>query len=520
MIKVLTGIQMKNIDKKAMEDLRIPGLILMENAGRAVFEQVDELLEEFEKEDKNVLVICGKGNNAGDGFVAARHLIQNGIQTYVLSLYRETDFSGEVLVNHNILKNFTDIIYFYEIDIEKLQDIIASADVIVDAIFGTGLNSDIKGDINTVIETINEYSEGFIVSVDIPSGVNSDNGKILGNAVIADYTVTFFAPKLGTVIYPGVELAGNISISDISIPEFLLREPEYNINLITENYVSASLPVRPENSHKGTFGSVFNIAGSFGLTGAAYLCSCASLKTGAGYSALATPESLVSIYAGMTSEIVYVPLRETSNKAISIDAVSEALDKSQKFNVFLIGPGIGTAPATVDFVFEITQNLVDRGLTVIFDADALNCLAKRDSFVLPFNSIITPHPKELSRLLKISVEEILHDRIGAARSAAQRFNTVVVLKGARTIIAEPNGNIYINPTGNSALAKAGTGDILSGMIAGFAAQGADIKKAAILGTFLHGITGDIAINNLTEYSVMAEDLLDYIPDAIKYIANY
>jgi NAD(P)H-hydrate epimerase len=219
----------------------------------------------------------------------------------------------------------------------------------------------------------------------------------------------------------------------------------------------------------------------------------------------------------MAPEIVSVPLKETANGSISKEAVSFALDKSIECNSFLIGPGIGTDSSTIDFVLEFTQELTDRGLSVVFDADGLNCLSLCDDFILPVNSIITPHPMELSRLMKIPVKKILDDKIKVARTAAESFNTIVVLKGARTIIAEPNGKIYINTTGNSGLAKAGSGDILSGMIAGFIVQVLSLIDAAILGVYLHGLAGDMAAKELTEYSVNASKLLDFIPKAIKFI---
>jgi len=518
MIKVLTGEQMRNIDKKAIEDLKIPGLVLMENAGRAVCEQVIEIIDEIKICNPGVLVICGKGNNGGDGFVAARHLVQNGVQTVIVSLYEESDLSGDALTNHNILKSFAEISYFEEIGLELLRNMIVESDIIVDSIFGTGLTSEVKGHIKDVIDSINEYSEGYIVSVDIPSGINATTGEVMGCAVVTDYTVTFFAPKLGLVLYPGADHAGEIVVSDISIPDFLEDEDEHNINLITSHYTSISLPYRPEDSNKGTFGSVFNVAGSGCLIGAAYMSAYSSLLVGAGYSILAAPESLIPVFASMAPEIVYVPLKETQCKAISKESVSLALDKSQKCNIFLIGPGIGTDPSTIDFVADFTQELTDRGLSAIFDADALNCFTKMNNFTLPVNSIITPHPMELSRLIGISVEDIQKDRIKAAKQAAVKFNTIVVLKGARTIIAEPDGSVYINPTGNSGLAKAGTGDILAGMIAGFAAQGCDLTDAAILGVYLHGLASDLAREDLTEYSLIATKLNEYISKAIKEIA--
>lgn len=514
MIKVLTGSQMRDIDKKAIEELKIPGIVLMENAGRSVYEQVIEILD---NNNDSVLIICGKGNNGGDGFAAARHLVEDGILTVVISLFLVEELSGDALVNHNILKNFTEILYFDEMEPQLFHDFISQSSVIVDAILGTGINSKVNGKAKDAIEAINEFSEGLIVSIDIPSGIDANTGKILGNGVIADYTATFVAPKIGSVIYPGAEFAGEVIINTIGIPENLLED--YNINLITQDDAAVRLPIRSDDSHKGTFGSVFNIAGSFGMTGAAYMSAYSSLAVGAGYSMLAAPSSIIPIISPMAPELVYVPLKETNNQTVAQEAVAEALDKSSRCNSFLIGPGLGTDPSTVNFVLELTQELTNRGLCTVFDADGLNCLSKCNDFILPVNSTITPHPMELSRLIKIPVDQIMDDKIKAARDAAASLNTIVVLKGARTIIAEPNGKIYINTTGNNGLAKAGSGDILAGMIAGFIAQGISFVDAAILGVYLHGLAADIAIKELTEYSLLASKLINYIPNAIKYITE-
>ena len=395
MIKILTGSQMRDVDKKAIQELQIPGIILMENAGRAVYEQVIEILE---NDNDNVLIICGKGNNGGDGFVAARHLIEDEVLTTVISLFPEEELSGDALVNHNILKNFTEILYFDEIEIGLFHDFISHSTVIVDAILGTGIHSDVKGKVKDVIEAINEFSEAIIVSVDIPSGIDSDTGKILGNGVIADFTTTFAAPKIGSVLYPGADFSGEVIINTIGIPEHLLEN--YNINLITQEDASVRLPIRSDDSHKGTFGGVFNVAGSFEMTGAAYMSSYSSFAVGAGYSMLAAPSSIIPIISSMAPEIVYVPLKESTEHIISRDSVDYALEKSAKCNSFLIGPGLGTNPSTIDFVFEFTQKLADRGLCSVVDADGLNCLSLCDEFILPLNSVITPHPLELSRKLK------------------------------------------------------------------------------------------------------------------------
>ncbi len=516
MIKVLSGQQMRKIDQKATKELEIPGILLMENAGRAVYQKIEEIAG---VEDKSVLVICGKGNNGGDGFVAARHLMENSIQTTVISLFRPDSMSKDALINHNILQNFAEIVYLEDIDINRLKGLIAVSDVIVDAVFGTGLNSEVRGMAEEVINSINEYAEGEVVAVDIPSGICADTGKILGCAVIADYTVTFHCPKLGLLLYPGTERCGEIMVETIGIPEFLNDEKEINTYLITNHYAHILLPLRPENAHKGIFGKVFNISGSYSMTGAAYMCAMSSLLVGAGYSILAATKPVINSVASKASEIIYVPLEETSHGTISENALPDALDKSFNSDVIAIGPGLSTDESTVKFVAGFIQQVTNRADTVLIDGDALNSIALQENRVLPLNSVITPHPKELSRLMDVSLEDILEDRLGSARNAALKLNTIVVLKGANTIIAEPDGNAFINVTGNSGLATAGSGDVLSGIIAGFIARGVEPKDAAILGVYLHGLAANIAVESLNDHSLTAVALMDYIPDAINKLTR-
>ncbi len=514
MIKVLTGSQMKNIDQKAIAELGIPGIILMENAGRAVCDKIINVIKENNFFTNEVLIICGKGNNGGDGFVIARHLIEKNIPVSVISLYSKENLSGDALINYNILKHFTDIIYFDEIGLDALRQYISEAAIVVDAILGTGLNSEVKGDLKDIINSINEFAHNYVVAVDIPSGVDSATGQVLGCAVQADCTVTFFAPKVGTVLYPGADHTGELIIEKISIPEYLITGKKFNINLLTSGSVITLLPQRHTNTHKGSYGSVFSIAGSLNYPGAAYLCTTAALKAGAGYSTLCSVDSVINAVSAMTPEIIYERMAKTEDGSICADSLNKALDKSSKHNVFLIGPGLTTNQSTGEFIKGFINKLVDRGACAIIDADGLNILSCNNDTFLPLNSVITPHPMELARLLKISVQEVLADRIKSAINAALRFNTIVVLKGAKTIISQPNGTVFINPFANSALATAGTGDILAGIIAGFAAQGLSPLDATIGGVYIHGLAGTIAASEVGEHSVTAVAVLDYVSAAI------
>ncbi len=518
MQKIVTGQQMRAIDKCTIEDLSIPSIVLMENAGRAVFETIRTIIEENDINNPSVLIICGKGNNGGDGFVAARHLLENDIQTTVLSLYRPDSLKNDALTNHNALDHFTNILYYDSLSEESIIELIENSDIVTDAILGTGIKNRVKGIEQKLISLINEFSDNFIISVDIASGINADNGDILGDAVIADYTTTFFAPKIGNVIHPGADYCGDLFLADIGIPEYLINDSrffdkEYNINLLTQSFIGHLIPLRPPNSNKGSFGKVLNISGSFGMAGAAYLSAFSALKVGAGYSTVATPQNLVNTMTTLAPELVMLPLDDEN--FITPKSLDKIMQKAINSQITLIGPGLGTNDETIEFVSEFIIQAQNHNLKCIFDADALNCISQLKNISLPSNSVLTPHPLELSRLLGIDVKEIEKNRIQAVQTASKRFNCIVILKGSRSLISHPDGRIFINPTGNSALATAGTGDVLAGMITGFTAQGANLLGATLAGVYLHGLTGDLCSEEFTEYSTTATDVLNAIPTAIK-----
>lgn len=283
---------------------------------------------------------------------------------------------------------------------------------------------------------------------------------------------------------------------------------------ITKEFAANLLPKRPQDSHKGTFGKVLNISGSLNYQGAAYLSSIAALKTGAGYVTLASIQKVIDNIAAKTPDITFLPLRDSYNQCIASDAFSELKDFIKSYTVLSVGSGLSDRPAAVAFVDETLKYLNETAMPVIIDADGLNAISNLSLTKLPPDSVITPHPKELSRLIDVPVEEIQNDRVQYAKFAAQKFGTTVVLKGHNTVIASGD-EVFINKTGNSALAKAGSGDVLTGMISGFAAQGLSLKNAAILGVFLHGLSGELASKKLTEYGVLASDVLNGIPAAIK-----
>jgi len=495
------------------------GQVLMEIAGRAT---AQEVLSLWRENPGLVTVVCGRGNNGGDGMVVARYLYLWDIAVKVITVSRDAEAeaeaepdvkmsSAEAQTNANILRNLgVEILSAGDNFDQELEE----ASLIVDAVFGTGLDRDVDGPFRRVIDGINRSGK-HVVAIDIPSGVNSDTGKIMASAVRADKTVTFGYLKPGLLCHPGASLAGDLSLVDIGLPNLDGGQPL--ICLSTADHARALLPPRPSDSNKGTFGTVLAIAGSLGMSGAGLLATTSSLKTGAGLVLLATPKSLLSSLP--PGEVIYIPIDETGDSSIGLKALPAITSKLETCSAVILGPGISMNEETVQFVHKFLQEtLADSGKPCIIDADALNAIAKKpDGF--PKDSgdkiVLTPHPKELSRLMEVSVQEIQADRISWALKAAEQFNCTIVLKGSRTVIASTDGEVFINPTGNPGMATAGAGDVLSGIIGALLAQGLVPIDAATLGVYIHGMAGDVAAGELGETGVVAGDIKDAIPYAIQ-----
>lgn len=507
-MKVAAAAQMRELDRRAEEKFGVPSIVLMENAGRHVALEVQSLLGSAL--GKKVSIVCGKGNNGGDGFVAARHLLDAGVDSSVYLLSDPDDVKGDAAVNLRILLESGASVTSVESSSELLASLRAS-DVVVDAIFGTGLSGEVRGLPKEAINAINDARRP-VVAVDVPSGLDSDTGRVLGDCVRADCTVTFALPKIGLVSYPGVWFVGRLVVADIGIPHHLYES--IAVELTGEDWIAAHLPPRPPDAHKGTFGTGLVIAGSSGMTGAAALAAEAVLRVGAGLSILAIPSSLQDLMAMKLTEVMTRGLPETETRSLASAAVQPARELCEKASAVVLGCGIGTYPETRSFVREFVTSAK---LPLLVDADGLNCLAE-DSSVLEgahADLVITPHPGEMGRLLGTSASDVESDRIDAARQAASRFNCVAVLKGARTVIADPSGYVFLNPTGNAGMATGGTGDVLAGAIGGLLAQGLGIVEAAVCGTFVHGLAGDIATEEIGEAGLIAGDVLGALPLALK-----
>jgi hydroxyethylthiazole kinase-like uncharacterized protein yjeF len=492
------------------------GQVLMEIAGR---DAAQIILDFWSRSGGDVTVFCGRGNNGGDGMVVARYLHLWGVPVSVIVIppkaeSNESDFAmstSEANINRALVESLG-----IPLSIANKIPTYSTTTIIVDALLGTGIDRTVSGDYKSAIDSINTFS-ARVIAIDLPSGLNSDSGEVMGTAVRADATVTFGYLKSGLLCEPGADQAGDISIVDIGLPD--IEEDETpNVQLSMAAYVQTKLPVRPVNSHKGTFGTTLTVAGSLGMMGSTLLASESSLRVGAGLALLAVPKSLLTQLP--PKEVIYKPLAETKEQSISIEALKFLEEEIDKASSVILGPGISTQKETVEFVQTfIKDTLLTSKKPCIIDADALNAVSKKPEVLngKGCEIVLTPHPKELSRLLGIDTKDLQKNRIKSAMDAAQKFNCVVVLKGSRTVIADPEGNVFINPTGNAGMATAGAGDVLSGIIGGLLAQGLNAIDAAVVGVYVHGTAGDIAAEDIGATGIIAGDISHAIPFALTHI---
>ena len=516
-MRILNAAQMREADRYTIEDIGIPSLVLMENAGRQVVAAIEAAYEA--RLDGRVAVLCGRGNNGGDGFVVARTLLQRGIDTAVFVIGSVADIRGDARTNLDILGRLG--VTVVEIGDEQTWELhfseISQCTLIVDAIFGTGLKSALGGMMETVVADVN--ASGIpIVSIDLPSGLSADTSHLIGDCIDASMTVTLAAPKLPLVLPPGEAHAGDVVIADIGIPVDVLDSLEGpHIELLTPEQIKDLVEPRTADSHKGDFGRVTIIAGSRGKTGAAYLAAMGALRSGAGLVTVATPASSLAILASMGSEFMTEALAESREGSVTPAAIEKTLELQQ--DVIACGPGLGRDRAVAEFV----RTLVDRSTSpLVLDADAITVLADDPTVLVGREErdvIITPHPGEMARLIGASVEEVQSNRIEVAGEFATTHRLYVVLKGHRTIIATPEGHIFINPTGNAGMATGGTGDVLTGMIAAWLGQLLDAEAACRLAVFLHGAAGDLAEAREGQVAMTATDLVAHLGDALNHLTG-
>ncbi len=530
-MKVVTAEEMRRIDKKTIEEYGVPGIVLMERAGCAVASRIKEVLGH-----KKVIVMSGSGNNGGDGFVVARYLHKEGWDVKVFITSKPEDLKGDALLHYKTAVKFGVPFFPVKELLTHHTSLIAKHSICVDALLGTGLSKHVTGTLSDVISIMNK-SNMPIISVDIPSGISSDNGQIMGVAVKADYTVTFGLPKRGLLLYPGAQYTGKLFIEDIGFPAELLTSDKLNVEILTHHRVSKLLPERQKYSHKGDYGHVLIIAGSKGKTGAAFMSAKACLRSGTGLVTIGVPESLADIFQSRVTEEMTLVLPDRRDGTLSEKASGVVLDfLNKKADVIAIGPGIGVSADTS----KLIRTLILHSMTpMVIDADGINSLQGEQEILSKSNVpiILTPHPGEMARLLQRStppsisppregraskgvksarselLTKIEQDRINTAISFSKKTKTTLILKGVPTIIAEPDGRVYINSTGNPGMATAGTGDVLTGMISGFLSQGLKPLDASIIGVYMHGLAGDFAASEKGVYSLIAMDIIDRLPAA-------
>lgn len=508
---VLTPEEMRKMDRETIAD-GYPELLLMEMAGRGIAELVKE--KSFVK-SKKVTIFCGKGNNGGDGFTAARFFDMWDYDLEIIYTGNNADDLSEVsLTNYNICR-LRDIPIKRVKDLNKseIRSIINNSEILIDAMLGTGLKGELRGDYTWLIDMVNQYRNNKLVfSVDIPSGIDGRSGKLHGRAIKADITVTMAFYKTGLSIYPGREYCGEVEIIDLGMVSSSLEKVGYSHYLLDKKDAAEIMPLRDRKGHKGSFGKVSIVGGSKGMAGAPALTGKAALRTGAGLVKIALPELVETSVADYRDELIIESLAAL-DKTISQKAADQIIDLAEEMDVIAVGPGMGRS---IDVEKIIEKMVLEIEKPLVVDADGINAI--KDLAMLKKREdplILTPHPGEMSELIDRPIEEIQKNRVEISRDFSSEYGVCLILKGASTIIALPNGDIYINQTGGDGLATAGSGDVLTGIIAGLLAQGVPPQKAAVLGPYLHGSSGDKAEEKLSSYSMIAGDIIDFIPLAVK-----
>ena len=511
-MRILTAAQMREADRRTIEEIGIPSIVLMENAGRQVVGAMEAAFDDLDQ--RRVAVLCGRGNNGGDGFVVARTLHQHGIDVGVFLLGQVADVEGDAKTNLNVLGRLG--VTVVEIPDSEAWELhgpeITTHDLLVDAVFGTGLTKPLGGMLQTAVGDINS-AELPVVAVDVPTGLAADTHELIGEAIQADVTVTLGAPKLPLVLPPGDSRVGDLVVADIGIPREVIDGVEGpRLALLTRAELRSVIPPRPSDAHKGDFGRVLVVAGSTGKTGAAHLAGLGALRSGAGLVTIATPRSCVPTVAAAAPEYMTLPLPESEDGHVGRDALSQLLELP--CDVIAVGPGLGTGAGATALV----HGLLDQAtVPLVLDADALNAvvaepgrLRGREGSAL----IITPHPGEMARLARTTTEQVQANRVETARGFATSQKLYVVLKGARTLIATPDGSVFVNLTGNPGMATGGTGDVLTGGTAAWVAQLLDAAAASKVAVHLHGLAGDLAAKSHGQVAMTATDLVAELGRAV------
>ena len=503
-MKILTVEQMK-AEERLSDEMGVTYQRLMENAGCAAASFIRKTLSTVA--GRNFMIFCGSGNNGGDGFVVARKLFEEGANVIVV-LCGGIPRSDEAKYMYNCLIQAEITMLDFDMDRKKVDELLDGADIIIDAVFGTGFSGEFRSPYDEVAEMMNS-ALSVRISLDIPSGVNAETGIAAKGSVKANFTVAFEAAKPGHLLLPGKEYCGKTEVVDIGIPHEVKAQIEQNCFMTGEDMVFSSIRKRPRFSNKGTYGKLLCITGSSNFPGAAALSALGAMRSGAGITTVATTEKVVSIIASRIPEATFLPLPENPDGTISAEAKEKLLPYIEKYDAVLIGCGLGRGKDIAELVGFVLENASG---TVVIDADGLNCISEDPSVLKKAKEIpiITPHIGEMARFCGISILETVENRISIASDAAKKYDAIVVLKDSSTVIAEPNGDVYFNSTGNPGLSKGGSGDCLAGMIASFAAQGYIETACAVCGVYLHGLAADRAAEELSEYGMLPSDIPNYL----------
>lgn len=506
-MKIALVEEMRNLDQCATEEYGISANLLMENAGQAMYSVIAS--ECGSVEGKSFAVFCGTGNNGGDGLVIARKLLSNGGKVKIFFPNGETQLKGAAQKNYEIATRLP--IEMSRISAgNDLNIALRDCDVAVDALFGTGLARQVEGIYQETIQAINRCGKP-VFSVDIPSGINGNTGEVMGTAVKANYTVAFGLPKTGNMLFPGYEYCGKLYISHISFPPQLYDNASLKIQVNTP----VRLPARKRDAHKGDFGEVLFIAGARSYLGAPYFSALSFLKAGGGYSRLAAPASICPFLASGGREVVFLPQEETDEGSIALNNKESLLQIARKMDMVVIGPGLSLDEETQKLVRELAGEIES---PLLIDGDGITAISHNPEIIKKrkADTILTPHPGEMARLTGLPASEIKGKSIEVLQKASAELNAIIDLKGAHSLIGYPDGSVFINLSGNSGMATAGSGDVLAGAIAAAFGLGLSSREATRTGVFLHGLAGDLAADDRGEDGITAQDIMNYLPLAMKH----
>ena len=516
-MRAVTAEEMAEMDRTAIEVVGIPGIVLMENAGRGATEVMYRYFPELG--GKRVAVLAGGGNNGGDGFVISRHLWQQRVEVSVYCLKKRESYQGDAKINLEIIEKLGVPIEEYTDSgsLTALKEALMEADLLVDAILGTGLKAPVRGFYQEVIDMVNQLGRP-VLAVDLPSGLSATSGLPLGTCIQATVTATFGLPKVGQLVTPGCTFVGHLEVVDIGLPRSVTETPDPPRIWLEAGDLAGVIHPRTTASHKGSFGHVLVVGGSVGKTGAGVMAGLGAARAGAGLVTLAVPTSLHGIMEAKLTEVMTEPLAETADQTVASAALPRLQTLLEDKQALALGPGISVHEETVQVVLKLVES---SPCPIVLDADGINGLVDNLDVLARARAavILTPHPGEMGRLLKRSADAVQNERLALAQSFSQEYGVTLVLKGARTLISSPEGRLAINSTGNSGLASGGTGDVLTGLIAGFVAQGLSPFDAACMGVYCHGKAADRLARRWGEQGMLATDLLPEIPVVLKTLAE-